>query len=110
MNLDVKKALKAQYKNRSVVGGVFCIRCAPSGNAWLRSATDIQGAQNRFAFSLSTNFCPEPCMAELWAQHGAAAFSFEVLETLEKKDTQTDREFLDDVSVLFEIWTKKMKG
>lgn len=110
MDACAKKALKAQYKNRTVVGGVFCIRCAPADEAWLRSTTDMQGARNRFTFSVSTNFCPEPCMAEAWARYGASAFSFEALETLEKKDAQTDREFSDDIAVLLQLWTEKLKG
>lgn len=70
----------------------------------------MQGSKNRFAFSTSTNFCPEACMAQAWKQHGAAAFSFEVLEEIEKKETQTDREFSDDVAVLLELWSEKLKG
>lgn len=110
MQNDSKKTLKAQYKNRIVVGGVFCIRCDAAGEAWLRSTTDLQGSQNRFAFSVTTDLCPEACMASAWKQYGAAGFSFEVLETLQKKDTQTDREFSDDVAILFEIWAEKLKG
>ena len=110
MNESSKKALKAQYKNRTVVGGVFCIRCEAASAAWIRATTDIQGSKNRFAFSSSTNFCPESCMAQIWKQHGASAFSFEVLEEIEKKEAQTDREFSDDVAVLLELWTEKLKG
>lgn len=110
MQGDAKRALKAQYKNRTVIGGVFCIRCDAAGGAWLRATTDLQGSQNRFAFSVSTDLCPEACMADAWKRHGAADFSFEVLETLEKKDTQTDREFSDDIAVLSQIWGEKFKG
>ncbi len=110
MDACAKKALKAQYKNRTVVGGVFCIRCAPANEVWLRATTNMQGDKNRFAFSVSTNFHPEPCMAGAWVRHGAEAFSFEVLETLKKKDTQTDREFAEDVAVLLQLWTEKLKG
>lgn len=49
-------------------------------------------------------------MAQVWKQHGASAFSFEVLEEIEKKEAQTDREFSDDVAVLLELWTEKLKG
>lgn len=109
MQSDAKKALKAQYKNRTVVGGVFLIRCDAAGEAWLRSTTDLRGDQNRFSFSVSTDMCPEPCMADAWKRHGAAAFSFEALETLEKQETQTDREFSDDIAVLSGLWAEKLK-
>lgn len=109
MDACSKKALKAQYKNRTVVGGVFCIRCGAADTAWIRSTTDMQGSKNRFAFSLSTNFCPEACMAPMWKQHGASAFSFEVLEEIKKKEAQTDREFSDDIGVLLGLWTEKLQ-
>ncbi len=110
MDAYSKKALKAQYKSRTVVGGVFCIRCALADAAWLRSTTDIQGAQNRFAFSVSTDLCPEAYMAQAWKRHGAAAFSFEVLEMLEKKETQSERAFSDDIAVLLQMWAEKLNG
>lgn len=110
MDACSKKALKAQYKNRTMVGGVFCIRCIADDAVWLRSTTDIQGSKNRLAFSISTNLCPETCMAQAWKSHGAAAFSFEVLETLEKKEAQSDREFSEDIGVLFELWAEKLNG
>ncbi|WP_077611243.1 GIY-YIG nuclease family protein [Clostridium sp. Marseille-P2415] len=103
-----KKALKEQYKNRVLIGGVYCIKCNGNINLWIRATTDMQGSQNRFAFSVSTDFCPETCMIEAWNQFGASAFSFEILEEIQKKETQTEREFSDDVNTLLEIWTEKL--
>ncbi|HWP51232.1 MAG TPA: GIY-YIG nuclease family protein [Clostridia bacterium] len=108
MDASSKKALKAQYKNRIVVGGVFTVRCAAGDAAWLRSTTDMQGSENRFTFSVSTNSCPEVCMTKAWKQHGASAFSFEIIEAIEKKEEQTDREFSDDVAVLLQMWSEKL--
>ncbi|MDD4844432.1 MAG: GIY-YIG nuclease family protein [Anaerotignum sp.] len=104
----LKKALKEQYKNRVLIGGVFCVKCNGNLNFWLRATTDIQGSKNRFLFSLSNNSCPEPSMIVAWNQFGGSAFSFEVLEEIQKKETQTEREFSDDVNTLLEIWTEKL--
>ncbi|WP_010250430.1 GIY-YIG nuclease family protein [Acetivibrio cellulolyticus] len=103
-----KKALKEQYKNRTVIGGVYCIKC--NSNLWIRATKNMQGSKNRFAFSVLNNYCPETCMIESWNQFGASNFTFEILEELEKKETQTDREFSDDVNTLLEIWTEKLKS
>lgn len=62
MDKPSRKALKEQYQNRKVVGGVYCIKCSGSDDVWFRSTTDMQGAKNRFLFSLSTDLCPEICM------------------------------------------------
>ena len=102
-----KKALKAQYKSRKVIGGVYGIRCAAENALWLRATTDLAGAENRFAFSVMTNLCPEPIMAKAWKTHGAAAFSLEILETLQKQESQTDREFAQDIDTLLALWAEK---
>jgi len=70
----------------------------------------MQGIKNRFEFSVSINSCPETCMIKAWNQFGASAFTFEILEEMQKKETQTDREFSDDLNTLLEIWTENLKS
>ncbi|GMA98181.1 GIY-YIG nuclease family protein [Pelosinus sp. IPA-1] len=110
MDKPSKKDLKEQYKNRVIIGGVYCVKSSGTDHLWLRATTDMQGSKNRFAFSVSTNFCPEMCMIEAWKQFGAATFSFEILEKIEKKETQTTSEFSDDVNTLLELWIEKRNG
>lgn len=107
MGSQFRKERKDQYKNRKVIGGVYRICCGTSGKSWMRAAVDLQGAKNRFAFFVTTNACPEPAMAQAWKQHGAASFSLEVLEEMEKKETQTPDEFAQDIDALFELWKEK---
>ncbi|GLC81661.1 GIY-YIG nuclease family protein [Lacrimispora brassicae] len=103
-----KKDLKEQYKNRVLIGGVYCIKCNDNINFGIRATKDMQGSKNRFAFFVSTDSCPETSMIEAWKQFGASAFSFEILEEIQKKETQTEREFSDDVNTLLEMWTEKL--
>jgi hypothetical protein len=105
-----RKALKEQFKNRLLIGGIYCIKCSGNNNLWIRATTDMQSAKNRFIFSMSINSCPETCMIESWNQFGASAFSFKILEEIQKKETQTEREFSDDVNTLLEIWSEKLKS
>ncbi|MDK2809277.1 MAG: hypothetical protein PWP24_2015 [Clostridiales bacterium] len=107
MNEFSKKALKEQYKNRICVGGIYCIKCTESTKKWIRSAINLSGAKNRFDFSVSTNSCPEICMREDWNRYGASSFVFEIMEEITKKETQSDREFTEDVSILFEMWKER---
>lgn len=102
-----KKELKEKYKNRVVIGGVYCFKCNITNQTWLRATTDMKGMKNRFVFSVSANSCPDAYLIEAWKQHGAASFSFEMLEEIEKKETQTDSEFLEDVNILLELWKEK---
>lgn len=105
-----KKALKDQYKSREIIGGVYCIRCSANNAVWLKSTTDMQGSRNRYAFSISTNTSPEIYIAEAWAMYGPSAFSFEILEEIKKKETQSTKEFSDDIATLLELWTEKTES
>lgn len=102
-----KKELKEQYKNRTCIGGIYCVQCTKSSTKWLRSTTNLIGSKNRFNFSVLTNACLDIYMAEDWKLYGASSFVFEILEEITKKETQSDREFADDVEILLEIWTER---
>lgn len=102
-----KKELKEKYKNRVLIGGVYRITCSGNRKHWLRATPDMQGAKNRFSFSMETNSCPEVCMLPAWNEFGSASFAFEPLESIKKKDTQSECQFLEDVTVLLEMWTEK---
>ncbi|MBE6035341.1 GIY-YIG nuclease family protein [Aminipila sp.] len=104
MDKLLKKKLMEQYKNRTVIGGVYCIKCNDNGHTWIKATKEISGEKNKFNFSVSTNSCPEPSMRTAWNQYGGNSFSFIVLEELKKGETQTDEEFAADVAALLEIW------
>ena len=107
MEAEKKKKLQAAYKDKATVGGIYCIRCDGNQRMWLKSTVNLAGQQNKFAFAVSTQSCPEPAMRAEWVRYGASSFSFAVLETLEKKPLQTEQEFLDDIGVLFNLWAEK---
>lgn len=102
-----KKELKEQYKNRTVIGGVYCIKCNSNNRQLIKSTMDMTGQKNRFDFSVSVNSCLEPSMRLEWAQYGAESFSFQILEEIKKGETQTEKQFANDVEALLEIWIEK---
>ena len=104
-----KKELRDNYINRTAIGGVYYIKCNGSGHMWLKSTTDMPGQRNRYNYTVVTNTCPEPGMLKDWNQYGAESFSFTVLEEIKKGETQTDREFADDIRVLLDIWKEKQQ-
>lgn len=105
-----KKELLAAYKARPRMGGVCLVRNQASGRVWLFSCRDAAAQQNRFAFSSATNTPLLPAMGSDLTAHGAASFSFEVVETLEKKPEQTDRDFLSDLTALEELWRDRLNA
>lgn len=107
MDKQSRKELKEQYKNRTRIGGVYRIICKDNKEQWIRTTMDMQGAKNRFLFSVSMDSYPEQAMAKAWKQYGKSAFSFEILEELQMSETQTEQEFLEDINTLLEIWNEK---
>ncbi len=107
MDNDRKKELKNAYRSRPIIGGVCCFRCSGNGRYWIQSTRDIEALRNRFNFSLSMKTAPEPSMREECEKYGADSFSFSVLEELKKREDQTDKEFSDDLKLLYEIWLEK---
>lgn len=98
-----KKELREQYKNRIVIGGIYAIKNTVNGKIFLDSTTDLKGSRNRFEFFGS----PNPKMTADWSAQKGEGFIFEVLEELQKSETQTDKEFKDDLKLLLEIWAEK---
>jgi len=103
-----KKELQAQYKEREIVGGVYVIKNTLSNKILLKAATNLQGSKNRFEFSQKTGSCVDMKLQKDWNKDGGEQFVFEVLEELKKGETQTSKEFKDDIDVLKEIWLEKL--
>ena len=103
-----RKEMRQEYKERTVTGGVYLFKDAISGKALLQSTGTIEKAKSLLEFSKSTGSCVHPILAEDWAAHGAEAFSLEILETIDKKDTQTNEEFKEDIIALEELWREKI--
>ena len=105
-----RRNLKNAYKEQAAVGGIYCIECSGNRRRWLKASPNLAGMRNKYEFAIAIGSCPEPGMRSEWLRYGAASFSFTVLETLPKKETQTDAEFREDLGVLLELWTEKTQS
>ncbi|UOO36823.1 GIY-YIG nuclease family protein [Oscillospiraceae bacterium CM] len=107
MDKEHRKQQITDYKERQQTGGVFIIKNTVNGKVLLDAAPDILAAQNRFEFAKQMNSCVTPKLKADWEKDSATAFTFQVLETLDKSDTQTAEQFRDDLKVLKELWRDK---
>ncbi len=83
MRQDDKKAAIAAYKERKPVGGVYLVRCLPTGEVWIGHWADLDTIRNRIWFSLRQGTHSNRGLQAAWTAHGAEAFRFEILERVD---------------------------
>ena len=107
MDKQQKRQIATEYKKRMQQGGVYAICCVGNGKRLLLSTADMAGSENRFQFAQITGGCVHPKMREDWDRYGKAAFTFEVIETLQQQETQTDAEFHKEIAALLDMLTEQ---
>jgi hypothetical protein len=86
MNRQSRRDAIRDYKERRISQGIFAVRCAVTGEAWVGSSPNLAQTPNRLWFGLRQGGHPNPALLAAWTAHGEAAFNFEVLETVEVDD------------------------
>ena len=79
-----RRAAIAEYKERKSVAGIYALRCAATGEAWVGETLDVDKIFNRLSTSLRWNGHPRPALQAAWNAHGAETFAFETLERMEE--------------------------
>jgi hypothetical protein len=82
-----KKEIARAWLERDRVQGVFAVRCAASGQAWVASTRNLDKQQNGVWFMLRQGGHPNPAVQAAWREHGEGAFIYEILETLDEGDS-----------------------
>jgi hypothetical protein len=103
-----KKTLKEKYKQSKVAGGIYRVMNTNNGMYLFNYTPDIRARQNSFEFMVSTSTCFDNRVIKDWESLGGGVFSFEVLETLEKKKDQTREQFIADLETLAQMWDEKL--
>lgn len=78
-----RKALLREYKERKVEAGIYAVRCTETGEAWIGATPDLSTRQNGVWFSLRLGSHREKSLQAAWNAHGAEAFAFEAVETVD---------------------------
>jgi len=86
MKIDDRKAAIAAYKKRKTAVGIYVVRCAPTGQAWVGRTLNLETIQNRIWFSLRAGGHSNRELQSAWTAHGADAFAFEPLEQLKDEE------------------------
>lgn len=86
MKSDDRKAAIAAYKKRKSAAGIYAVRCATAGQAWVGQTLNLETIQNRIWFSLRAGSHSSRELQSAWTAHGADAFTFEPLEQLKDEE------------------------
>src|SRR5215467_2791644 len=97
MDKAQKRAAVAAYKEQKAQAGVFVVRCAATGEAWVGATPTLGTIQTRLWFVFKQGASTHPDAQTAWNKHGEASFSFEPLETYnEETAALMQREWLKD--------------
>lgn len=107
MSIHRKAAITA-YKERKTIAGIYVVRCAASGEAWVGQAPNLETIQNRIWFSLrqGNHMCPN--LQAAWNAYGEAGLTFSECERLEAEETAYVRNALLKERVLH--WRAELKA
>jgi len=75
-----KKESVREYKERKAQPGIFAIRCAATGEAWVAASPNLDTQQNRIWFALRQGGHPNREIQAAWNAHGDAQLRYEILE------------------------------
>jgi hypothetical protein len=103
-----RKAAIAAYKERKTIAGIYVVRCAASGEAWVGQAANLETIQNRTWFTLRQGGHPCRSLQAAWNAHGEAGLTLSECERLEDEETAYVRNALLKERVLH--WRTELKA
>lgn len=105
--MDRKKELKQLYKETTIDAGVYQIKNTINQKCYIGITKNVK-TLNGIKFMLETGGYTNKVLQEEWIQFGKAAFTFDVLEILKKKDDPyfNDSEALEELE---EKWLEQMQ-
>jgi len=107
--VDRKKELKEQYKQRKTDMGIMIIRSNFDRKCFLEATQDLQSRLNRARFSLDYGGFFNKELQKVWKEHGAEAFTIEVLEKLPyDKEDEAKTDYSEDLQLMQMIWEDKL--
>lgn len=102
-----REELKQLAKEIKTVAGVFQVKNTRNGKVWIDSSRNFKN-MNGIKFQLEMGGHRNKALQQEWNEFGGDAFSFDVLEVLEKKETGYFDE-KDELKKLKDKWLKELE-
>ncbi len=103
-----RKELVQAYRERPPRAGVYRVRNAVTGKVLLGSRLRLDGALESHRFQLAHGAHRNAALQRDWNAHGAAAFTFEVLEEVKVKE-EPGFDLEAELALLEEIWIEQLQ-
>ena len=85
--MNRRKELVEQYKEMKTEGGVYMIKNTANDKRWVSSTNNFRSINGK-RMMLDMGGHPNKELQAEWRQYGADAFAIEVLEVLERKESE----------------------
>ncbi|MEW6183556.1 MAG: GIY-YIG nuclease family protein [Bacillota bacterium] len=106
--MNRRKELKSAYKQTPLPMGVYRIKNNVNGKIFVAAGMNLPGSLNSNRFQLNLRCHRNKALQEDWDRHGAGAFTFDVVETLEPEQIpENNRQ--DAVAALEEKWLQSLQ-
>jgi hypothetical protein len=76
---DRKEAIR-KFKERKVHAGIYVVRCAESGRAWVGPSRNLDASRNSTWMMLRQGSHRDAALQAEWNARGEAAFEYEIAE------------------------------
>ncbi len=83
-----RKDLVREYKEKKARPGIFAVRCAATGEAWIGSSRNLDTQKNGIWFQLRSGSYVNVELLAAWKADGEDAFSFDEIEAVEDDNPQ----------------------
>lgn len=112
MDKSRRKEIIREYKERVPQQGIFAVRCAASGQAWVSASSHLDTQKNGVWSQLRLGGLPNAKLQAAWREHGEAAFTFEVLEEVKDENALLIASLLKEREQLWrtELGAEKVYG
>mgnify|MGYP003757405513 CR=1 FL=1 len=107
-DMQSKKAMIREYKERKKPAGIFQIRNTVNGKILLGSSLNLEGKFNSHRFKLSIGRHPNTALQKDWNEYGPGSFEFEILDVV-KDDGDHSRDAANDLAVLEQMWYEQLQ-
>ena len=106
--MSTRAESKRAYKETEKQAGVYQVKNTANGKVLLGGTMNLHGPLNRHRFTLKIGSHLNKELQREWNEFGEAAFVFEVLEVIKKRD-DPDFSLEDELSARERQWVEKVQ-